>query len=249
MSYILEALKKADAERERERAAVPDLHAQPEAVAADALDAARRGRWGWLAAGAALLLAAAAWQWFGDAPTLPQADPAAPLAAPAAAPLTLPMPAAATAAMPVPMPTPTSAATPGPEPAPMPAAAPTAVAPRPPPAPAAMPLPTQVAVRPVVPAAAAPRAATAPKPSPSASAAAEARLYTLAELPPDVRNQLPALAVGGSVYSPAAASRIVILNGQVFREGDRPLDGLLVEQIRLKSTVLAFRGYRIELRH
>ena len=74
-------------------------------------------------------------------------------------------------------------------------------------------------------------------------------MYALAELPPEIRSQWPALVVGGSVYSPKAASRIVILNGQVFREGDRPLDGLAVEQIRLKSTVLVFRGYRIELKH
>lgn len=107
--------------------------------------------------------------------------------------------------------------------------------------------PAQITARP---AAAAPRPAPAPKPvSSPASATADAKLYALAELPPDVRAQLPALAVGGSVYSPAAASRIVILNGQVFREGDQPVDGLSVEQIRLKSTVLAFRGYRIELKH
>ena len=91
--------------------------------------------------------------------------------------------------------------------------------------------------------------APAPAPAPSASAAAATRIYALAELPPEIRSQWPALVVGGSVYSPKAASRIVILNGQVFREGDRPLDGLAVEQIRLKSTVLVFRGYRIELKH
>jgi general secretion pathway protein B len=106
--------------------------------------------------------------------------------------------------------------------------------------------PAQITARPAT---AAPRPVSAPKPVSPASATADAKLYALAELPPDVRAQLPALAVGGSVYSPAAASRIVILNGQVFREGDHPVDGLSVEQIRLKSTVLAFRGYRIELKH
>ena len=35
MSYILEALKKADADRERERAGVPDLRAQLDAAAPD----------------------------------------------------------------------------------------------------------------------------------------------------------------------------------------------------------------------
>ena len=83
----------------------------------------------------------------------------------------------------------------------------------------------------------------APRPTPGASAASAAPpAVTLAELPADLRAQLPALAVGGSVYSPAAASRIVILNGQVFREGDQPVEGLTVEQIGLKSTVLLFQG-------
>ena len=89
----------------------------------------------------------------------------------------------------------------------------------------------------------------AAKPAPPASGPTESRLYSLAELPPNTRSQLPVLVVGGSVYSPNAASRIVILNGQVFREGDQPVDGLTVEQIRLKSTVLAFRGLRFELKH
>ena len=107
-------------------------------------------------------------------------------------------------------------------------------------------------------AAAPPRAAIAPAPStPRASrstagasaASAAPPAVTLAELPADLRAQLPALTVGGSVYSPAAASRIVILNGQVFREGDQPVEGLTVEQIGLKSTVLVFKGVRFELKH
>jgi general secretion pathway protein B len=86
-------------------------------------------------------------------------------------------------------------------------------------------------------------------PAPAAPAAAETRLLTPAELPADIRSKLPALTVGGSMYSPTAKNRMVILNGQVFREGDKPADGLSVEEIRLKSTVLAFRGLRFELKH
>ena len=63
------------------------------------------------------------------------------------------------------------------------------------------------------------------------------------------RAKLPALVVGGSMYSPNARTRMVILNGQVFREGDKPVDGLSVEAIGIKSTVLAFRGVRFELKH
>ena len=226
MSYILEALKKADADRERERAGVPDLRAQLDAAAPDADAVGRSAKWPWAVAVTALLVAAGAWQWFGD-----DAPPPRETVAPAA----------------VAAPTPVPAAVPPAGPAPVAPAQPASATAMPAPAvPAPARAPAQITARP---AAAAPRPVPAPKPVSPASATTDAKLYALAELPPDVRAQLPALAVGGSVYSPAAASRIVILNGQVFREGDQPVDGLSVEQIRLKSTVLAFRGYRIELKH
>ena len=222
MSYILEALKKADADRERERAGVPDLRAQLDAAVPDADAVGQSPHWRWAVAVAALLVAAGAWLWFDDdAPAPPETVAAPAAAAPAAVPLAIAAPVA---------PAPPASATATPAPAvPAPARA-----------------PVQITARPAT---AAPRPVPVPKPASAASATADAKLYALAELPPDVRAQLPALAVGGSVYSPAAASRIVILNGQVFREGDQPVDGLSVEQIRLKSTVLAFRGYRIELKH
>jgi general secretion pathway protein B len=212
MSYILDALKKADAERARDASAVPDLHAQADAAVHGMRTPASR----WPLLGAAALLIGLvlwwAWPWFGSAPSEP-----APAVAAAPAPRS--------------------------EPAPVPAAQPT---------------PPPVAV-PAAPAAIAPSIATAPaaKPSPrvaaqapaTASAATPTRVPTLAELPPELRSQMPTLAVGGSVYSPQAASRIVILNGQVFREGDKPLDGLVVERIGLKSTLLVYRGTRFELKH
>ena len=250
MSYILDALKKADAERERERSGVPDLHAQPDLAARGARSPARGAVWG-LLAGAALMgvLAVLAWPWFGTevpalAPTL--AQPTAP--SPSPSPVQAPAPAPAAAAVAV---APTSSALPLTLPtrpvAPATAAVPMAKAtPAAPPQAKAAPAPTRSKTAPALPTA---QATAPPAPAPGASAAAAARVYALAELPPEIRSQWPALAVGGSVYSPKAASRIVILNGQVFREGDRPLDGLAVEQIRLKSTVLVFRGYRIELKH
>jgi general secretion pathway protein B len=226
MSYILEALKKADADRERERAGVPDLRAQLDAAVPDADAVGQNLHWRWAVPVAALLVAAGAWLWFDDAaPAPPETVAPRAVAAPAAVPAAVPM------AIPAPV-------------APAPPASTTAMPAAAVPAPARAPV--QITARPAT---AAPRPVPVPKPASAASATADAKLYALAELPPDVRAQLPALAVGGSVYSPAAASRIVILNGQVFREGDQPLDGLSVEQIRLKSTVLAFRGYRIELKH
>ena len=228
MSYILDALKKADAERERDAAAVPDLHAQPEAAVGRLPGPGGAGRM-LVFAMAGLLLMALAWWWFGGSPST--APPPLPATARVSEPAALP--AAPTVVPPAPAAAPVQA----------PVQAPIAVAPPrtlPPPAPT---LPT---VR--VPAPATKTPATAPVP-PTTAAASAPRLPTLAELPPALRAQMPTLVVGGSVYSTQAASRMVILGGQVFREGDRPAEGLLVEQIGLKSTVLSFRGQRFELKH
>lgn len=227
MSYILDALKKADSDREREAAGVPDLHAQLDA-ARGAAARTRRGHGLLWSAAAAIAIALLAWQWFGAAPTdTPQLQPLAqaPTVAP---PPAAPAPPAAVGATPPPpvVVTPTRPAAVAPEPAPIPSLA----KPAPPQSPA---LSREAVVA----------------PTPAAAAAVNPRVLSMAELPADLRAKLPALVVGGSMYSPAARSRMVILNGQVFREGDKPVDGLSVESIGVKSTVLVFRGVRFELKH
>jgi len=91
MSYILDALRRAEADRERERGQVPGLHTQP-LTGSEATPAA--GRRAWLPwAGAGLLLAgivAGSWWAGSDAPP----------PAPAPAPLPAPLPVAAAPAVP-----------------------------------------------------------------------------------------------------------------------------------------------------
>ena len=209
MSYILDALRKAEAERERGH--VPSIHAQPAFAGAQPSSAPTGSRL-WmvlLALGVliALIVGLASYLLLGRGPA---SEAVAPVAARPA-----PMP------VPVPM-APASVATPAPvqataQPAPRPRPAPT----------------TTVAAKPA--AVAAPLLA-ASKP--------DERIYAASELPDDIRRQLPALAVGGSMYSPAPKDRLVIINGQVLHEGDRIAPDLVVERIRLKAAVLAFKGYR-----
>ena len=92
-----------------------------------------------------------------------------------------------------------------------------------------------------------PATATAPAP-PAAletkpTATAE-KVYTIAELPDDIRRQLPNVAVGGSVYSKTPADRILIINGLVLHEGEVIAPDLVLQQIRLKGALLNFKGYR-----
>jgi general secretion pathway protein B len=234
VSLILDALRRADSERER--GAVPGLHAQPVPVAsADAPRAARATPWQWIAlAAGALLLAVLAWVIAGrEAPR--QA------AVPAAAP-----PVAAASGSP-PAPQPSAAA------APVPAVAPPLRAgqaePQPVAEPAPWPAPDSSRKAPAEEVAAAP-AARAPEARKVPSAAAvpsEAPITPREQLPENIRSQLPPLAVGGSIYSSNAADRSLIVDGRILRENDRLNADLTLEQIRPRTAVLRFKGYRFEI--
>jgi general secretion pathway protein B len=211
MSYILDALRRADAERER--GSVPGIHAQPAMLGeadSEAPRSSRPGLWIGLALGLVLLAVLSGWLLGHDTPT----------------------PAAATVlAVPVPVP-------PVPAPAPAPVAAPPVVAAMPP-----APVPAASPVKPPLVAASKPAARVAAS-SASAPAAAEPRVYQLSELPDEIRRELPTLAVGGAMYSQNPANRMLIVNGQTFHEGDKLAPNLSLEQIRLKSAVLEYKGYR-----
>lgn len=208
MSYILEALRRAESERERGK--VPGLHSQAWAEGAAAAPAtgrpgARRGAQPLLIGGLVLLLlaGAGAYTWWSrpapaPAPVLASAEPAPP-----------PAPAASVAL---------------PPPAPVPAAA------------SALPLPPPPAA--VLP---------APVPAPAPAARPAAPIPTLAELSPALRAELPPLQVGGAMHSDTPANRMLILNGQVYREGDAIAPGLQLEQIQLRSAVLLYKGQRLRL--
>ena len=249
MSYILDALRRADSERERERGAVPGLHAKPVAASGAEADDGARGLnpLVWVVVGLALLLVGVlAWLPFGrDAPAAAALDVPEPAARVAVA---SSLPAPVTASVPAPMGSPASAA---------PSAAPAAPT-------VGAPARAAVAAAPIVRKAEAPVAAAGPRtaspgvpasaPAAPASAALgsaasvpEARIAAVSELPQDIQRQLPQLVIGGSVYSPLPASRFLIVNGQVFHEGDKPATDLLLEQIRLKSAVLRFKGHRYEV--
>ena len=217
MSYILDALRKADAERER--GTVPGIHAQPTFGGAPSAASARTARpWVWMVGSAAIVLAVAlvAWFMFGRGTTAPASAAAPPVAVLPVVPA--PIPIAPAIALPpvaaVPTPAPRAAETTAPKSSP-----------------------------PVVRAAS--KAESRPAIAPAASAASSGgRVYAQSELPDDIRRQLPAVNVGGSMYSAKKADRLLIINGQVLHEGDAIAPGLMLEQIRLKAAVLAFKGYR-----
>ena len=244
MSYILDALRRADSERERERSAVPGLHTQAVPVgAAEGETDAPSNPWKWpIVAAFVALLGLVAWLWWGRGdvtePVLPSASAPPPLVAPAAPPAVAPV-AAAVAAPPAAV---AAAATPA---ATAPAAA--SAAPAREPAPRKTPPGPTAAVRKPPASATAASAATAGVRPAAKASEPEVRISTLNELPDEIRRELPTIAVGGSIYSKSAANRMLVINGQVFHEGDELAPALVLEQIKPKAAVLKYKTYRYEI--
>jgi general secretion pathway protein B len=76
---------------------------------------------------------------------------------------------------------------------------------------------------------------------------AEAPVYSREQLPPQIRAEVPQLAIGGSIYSANPAGRSLIVNGQLYRERDRLTHDLSLEEIKLRAAIFSFRGYRFEV--
>jgi len=236
MSYILDALRRADAERER--GAVPSLQSQHHAYVED--DAARPARpralvWA-VAALSVALVAVLAWTVFGGSRTPPARPVAEGSVAPAPTAPAVQLPTSPPVAAPPVTAPPAAAAPPVAETAPP---APVAVA-----HPAPRPRPDVKHTSRRTPETGGSRETAD---SATAHAAGEERIYKQIDLPEDVRRDLPKLTIGGASYSGYAASRMVMINGQIFHEGDTLTPGLVLERIKLKSAVLSYKGYRYEV--
>ena len=231
MSYILDALKRA--ESERERGVVPGLHSQsvplsrpvagsrvvakPLMLTVAALGLALLGTLVWRLL-SPVAPANTASVGTASAPTGSQivtATPTIPTTTPAATSLTI------------------TALPPSPPPPPLAKAIPAKQADKStPPAAKLKPEPQQEPKQPLV-------AMAVPPPAP-----ASPRIVPIGELPADVRQTLPKVVISGSTYSDNPAYRMLIINGEVFREGDKPTPDLQLEQIRVKAVVLNFKGLR-----
>jgi general secretion pathway protein B len=244
MSYILDALNKADARRQT---AVPNLHTHvnlPETLARSRAGGSRAMQWWALAVVLAAACIAALWFMLSSlktaAPAATKPAPSPAIAVPAQAP---PAPVAAPVTAPtVSTPASTVAVT-APKPAVAPNVAPAVATAA---ASALGAAPKTQATPPAKPAPTTRAAAIPPAPKPAAPAPP---LPSYAKLSDAQRSGMPALSVGGSVFSPEPAARILMLNGQVLKQGDQVVDGLTVESIGAKASTLNWRGTRFQLPH
>lgn len=226
MSYILDALRKADAQRES--GSSRGIHAHPTPLGESDSSSTRPVWWWGVGAVVVALISWGGWSLVKDkdvpAPTAAPVVASAPSAAAprAVAVATTPPPAPAAAIEPPPPATEVVAPPPGMH----------------------VPQPRQTAqgpgmsVPPMTPPAQAP-ARVAPPPA-AATAAGSAPVSTVSGLPPDA----PRVSISGGVYSPNPVQRMLIVNGQVFNEGSEVAPGLAIDEIKPRTAILKFRGAR-----
>jgi general secretion pathway protein B len=249
MSYILEALKKAQAERQLGNA--PTIHA-PQTVQVEPAraPASRKPLLIGLAVGVLVAAVATTFVWRRQAPVQVAAVVApaagnAPAPAPASAAAVNPAPAVASPAAPV-----AQAVAPAPAvervapvPAPRAPVERRAAAGREPAAREPVGQEAGVAASAAGTLAsssreAAPVAAQVPSPP------VEEYVRTLAELPDTIRREVPKVAFGGYMYSPNPADRLVLVDKTLRHEGEEVAPGLVLEKLLPKSAVLSYKGYR-----
>ncbi len=261
MSYILEALQKSEYTRQQGR--VPDLATLPR-LDAGAQDASMRQHLPVLVAGAVLLAVAAAGWWRPwQTPSEPTQEmtPAVVDAQASAAPAPIITPPPRQAATPLATPAAVVEAAP-PATVSSSTAVPVAVAPAP--AAPATPIATaatsearrETTVLPALPQAPSSPAPSAPAATPVVAAPAPAAPATLPpppkgvlgfyELPPVVRERLPALRMSGFSYTNEPDMRMAVINDRVLRQGESAAPGITLERINSDGVVLNFNGYRFK---
>lgn len=214
MSYILEALKKAQAERQL--GATPTIDAVSIHVTDADSTASRKPLWFGL--GAALVVAAIAavawWRMSLPEPPVVMLELAQPMPAPLPASVAIPGQGASPAVVTLPVPPPQSIVIPEAQPAPVPPA---------------RPAPARVVAYEAP-------ARTTPAP--------EEALPFARDLPEQVRGGLPQVAFGGYMYSPNPADRLLLIDKVLRREGDEVAPGLTLEKLLPTAAVMNYRGTR-----
>lgn len=69
----------------------------------------------------------------------------------------------------------------------------------------------------------------------------------LNQLPAATRSEIPSLAVGGYLYSGNPSDRTILLNNKLLHEGDSIAPNLVLESLAPKSAVLSYKGTRFQI--
>jgi general secretion pathway protein B len=93
-----------------------------------------------------------------------------------------------------------------------------------------------------------PAATAAPQPPPQdAAKLEEEKIGTVQDLPPNIQRELPQVSVNGYIYAKNPLDRSVLINKRLLHEGDTIAPDLLLEKMTPKGAILNFKGYRYRI--
>ena len=81
-------------------------------------------------------------------------------------------------------------------------------------------------------------------PAQATAARGEEPVLNLRELPEPIQRAIPPVTVGGYIYSRNAADRLLLVDKILRREGEEVAPGLLLEKLNPKEAVFNYKGYR-----
>lgn len=73
------------------------------------------------------------------------------------------------------------------------------------------------------------------------------KIYSLKELPLSLQQSLPAFAISTHLYASDTSSRVVRINGQILREGQFLTAGLKLEEITSEGVIFSYQNYRFRV--
>jgi len=76
----------------------------------------------------------------------------------------------------------------------------------------------------------------------SPAEAANQDIQGIPQLPENIQQALPAINIAGHIYAEASASRMVMINGKITHEGDAIASGLTLDTITPDGIILRFQG-------
>lgn len=77
--------------------------------------------------------------------------------------------------------------------------------------------------------------------------ASEEPVLNLRELPEPIQRAIPTVAVGGYIYSSNPADRLLLVDKVLRHEGEEVAPGLVLEKLQAREAVFSFRGYRYRI--
>lgn len=92
-----------------------------------------------------------------------------------------------------------------------------------------------------------PVSATEQEPVPASDSPPETRVATLRELPENIQREIPAFTISGYIYSGNQSERSILVNKRLLHEGDEVAPGLVLEKMLPKEAVLSYKGNRYRI--